>query len=49
MAQTGRYSYCPMTSRRLTMRRTLADRIRAWRRMRKRETPDVFCFTGYRG
>lgn len=48
MAQRGRYSYCPMTSGRLTMRRTLADRIRAWWLMRKRETPDVFRVTGYR-
>lgn len=49
MARTGRYTFCPMTSRRLTMRRTMADRIRAWWLMRKRETPDVFCVTGYRG
>lgn len=48
MARTGRYTYCPMTSKRLTMRRTLADRFRAWRIMRRRETPDVFGITGYR-
>ena len=48
MARTGRYTYCPMTSGRLTMRPTLAERIRAWVRMRRRETPDVFGVTGYR-
>lgn len=49
MARTGRYSYCPMTSKRLTMRITLADRIRAWKceRERRRETPDVYMVTGY--
>jgi hypothetical protein len=48
MARTGRYNYSPMTSKRLTMRRTLADRIRGWFYMRRRETPDIFGVTGYR-
>ena len=48
MARTGRYIFCPMTSKQLKMRFSLADRIRAWRTMRRRETPDVFGFTGYR-
>lgn len=48
MARTGRYIFCPMTSKKLKMRLSLADRIRAWITMRRRETPDVFGFTGYR-
>lgn len=47
MARTGRYCYCPMTAKRITMRLTIMDRIRAWHRMRHRETPDVFTVTGY--
>lgn len=42
---TGRYVYCPMTSRKLCRRITLAERIR--RHFRRRETPDLYETIGY--
>lgn len=42
---TSRYVYCPMTSKRLSMRITLADRIR--RMFQHHEKPDVYPIVGY--
>lgn len=46
---TSRYCYCPMTSRRLAMKITLADRIKRHirRLMIRREVPDVYPICGY--
>ena len=47
MATTGRYVYCPMTSKRLTMRVSVAERIMVWFRRRNMDRSDVYTVTGY--
>lgn len=41
----SRYVYCPMTSKRLSMKVTLIDRIKRY--FRKTEKPDLFPICGY--
>lgn len=45
----SRYIYCPMTSKRIGRRVTLADRFRKWiyERKKRRNEPDVFMVTGF--
>ena len=45
----SRYCYCPMTSKRIGRRVTLADRFRRWKKEweNRRNAPDVFMVTGY--
>ena len=47
MTNTGRWIYCPMTSKRLGRRVTLADRFRRWRAQRNRGRIDVYMVTGF--
>lgn len=44
---TSRYCYCPMTSKKLGRRVTLADRFRRWKAQRRMPKPDVFPVTGF--
>ena len=39
-----KYFYCPMTSRRLYQRMTLADRFRRWQRIRRNRKSDAMYF-----
>ena len=46
---TSRYVYCPMTSKRIGQRATLAYRFRRWQKMRRdrKNGPDVYMVTGF--
>lgn len=46
---TSRYCYCPMTSKRLSMKITLADKVkRFFRRIEiRRIEPDLYPIVGY--
>lgn len=44
---TSRYCYCPMTSKRLARRMSLADRFRRWRAFRRACKPDMYTVNGY--
>lgn len=41
----SRYIYCPMTSKKLGHRTTLAERFRLWKR--RRMAPDLYMVTGF--
>ena len=45
----SRYIFCPMTSKKIGMRITLADRFRRWKKERenRKNYPDVFMVTGF--
>ena len=46
----SRYIFCPMTSKHIGRRATLAYRFRRWRKERKdrKNAPDVYQVIGYR-
>lgn len=44
---TSRYCYCPMTSKRLGRRVTIADRFRKWKANRRRPKADLYMVTGF--
>lgn len=45
----SRYIFCPMTSKKIGRRVTLADRFRRWKKEREnwKNEPDVFMVTGF--
>ena len=44
---TGRYCYCPLTARDISMKITIRDRVRRWIKRRNRTEPDVYMVTGF--
>lgn len=45
----SRYIFCPMTSKKIGRRVTLADRFRRWKveRENRKDEPDVYTVTGF--